>query len=273
VVKRRDIVTFLSDYGLQDEFVGVCHGVMLRIAPHLRIVDVHHNIYRQNILHGAVVLQQSLPYLPDSVHLAVVDPAVGSERRAIAIESGWGEVFVGPDNGLLMPAAAASGGVKHVVELTDQRFMLTPKSHTFHGRDVFAPVAAHIGNGVDLAELGEELQPSDLVPLDIPIAWVHDDHLHAEILQIDRFGNLQLNFGKEQLDKVGLNHGRACEVRVEGHRLTVSLGATFSDVEPGEFVLVEDAYRCISLAVNNGDAAAKLRAISGSTAIVGPTES
>lgn len=271
-MKRREIVTFLSDYGLQDEFVGVCHGVMLRIAPHLRIVDVHHNIHRQNILHGAVVLRQSLPYLPDSVHLAVVDPAVGSERRAIAIESGWGEVFVGPDNGLLIPAAEASGGVKRAVELTDQRFMLTPMSHTFHGRDVFAPVAAHVGNGVDLNELGEELRPGDLVPLEVPTAWIHDDHLHAEVLQIDRFGNLQLNFGKEQLDEVGLNHGAECEVRVEGHRLSAPLKATFADVEPGSFVLVEDAYRCISLAINNGDAAAKLRANSGSTAIVGPTE-
>ncbi|MDQ3878405.1 MAG: SAM-dependent chlorinase/fluorinase [Actinomycetota bacterium] len=271
-MKRRDVVTFLSDYGLQDEFVGVCHGVILRIAPHLRIVDVHHNINRQNILHGAVVLRQSLPYLPDSVHLAVVDPSVGSERRAIAIESGWGEVFVGPDNGLLIPAVEASGGVKHAVELSDQRFMLTPMSHTFHGRDVFAPMAAHIGNGVDLSELGESLEPTDLVPLEIPTAWVHDDHLHAEVLQIDRFGNLQLNFGTEQLDKVGLNHGTSCEIRLEGHRLTAPLKTTFADVEPGDFVLVEDSYRYISLAVNNGDAAAKLRATTGSTAIVGPTE-
>ncbi|MFN2595343.1 MAG: S-adenosyl-l-methionine hydroxide adenosyltransferase family protein [Actinomycetota bacterium] len=273
-MKRREIVTFLSDYGLQDEFVGVCHGVMLRIAPHLRIVDVHHNIYRQNILHGAVVLRQSLPYLPDSVHLAVVDPAVGSERRAIAIESGWGEVFVGPDNGVLVPAVEASGGVKHAFELTDQRFMLTPMSHTFHGRDVFAPVAAHIGNGVDLSELGNEVKASDLVPLEIPTAWIHDDHLHAEVLQVDRFGNLQLNFGKEQLEKVGLNDGGCvCEVRVEGHRLSAPICETFADVDAGEFVLVEDAYRCISLAINNGDAAAKLRANTGSTAIVGPTES
>lgn len=270
-MKRRDVVTFLSDYGLQDEFVGVCHGVILRIAPHLRIVDVNHNIYRQNILHGAVVLKQSLPYLPDSVHLAVVDPSVGSERRSIAIESGWGEVFVGPDNGLLIPAVEASGGVKHAVELTDQRFMLTPMSFTFHGRDVFAPVAAHIGNGVDLSELGDRLEPTDLVPLEIPTAWVHDDHLHAEVLQVDRFGNLQLNFGTEQLDKVGLNNGSSCEVRVEGHRLTAPLKTTFADVEPGDFVLIEDSYRYISLAVNNGDAAAKLRAATGSTAIVGPT--
>ncbi|MDQ3963546.1 MAG: SAM-dependent chlorinase/fluorinase [Actinomycetota bacterium] len=267
----RQIATFVSDYGLEDEFVGVCHGVMLRIAPHLRVVDVHHNVLRQDIRHGAVVLQQSVRFLPDSVHLAVVDPSVGADRRAVVIETAWGEIFVGPDNGLLLPAAEITGGITRVFELTDLRFMLTPVSRTFQGRDVFAPAAAHIANGVDPAEFGPEVASTQLVRLEIPSAWVHDDHLHAEVLQVDRFGNLQLNLGTDLLDELGLVNNGHLEVRLEGHRLHVPYGTTFADVAAGEFVLVEDSYRQLSLAINKGDAAARLRARAGSTAIVGPT--
>lgn len=269
-VKKRDIVTFLSDYGLEDEFVGVCHGVMLRVAPHLKVVHLHHNILRQDIRHGAIVLQQSVAYLPDSVHLAVVDPSVGSTRKAIVVETGWGEVYVGPDNGLLMPAAASSGGVKGAYEIADERFMLTPVSRTFQGRDVFAPAAAHVANGVDPSEFGPRIDADDLVPLEVPKAWVHDDHLHAEVLQVDRFGNLQLNFGMPELDQVGLRDTEHLEVRLEGQRLKVPFGSTFADVKAGEFVVVCDSYQQLSLAVNKGDAAARLRASAGSTAIVGP---
>ncbi len=264
------IVTFLSDYGLEDEFVGVCHGVMLRIAPQLRIIHVHHNILRQDIRHGAIVLQQSIRFLPTAVNLAVVDPGVGSDRRAIAIESPSGHVFVGPDNGLLTPAADDAGGIARAVELTEDRFFLSPISHTFQGRDVFAPAAAHIASGVDLGELGPALDPGDLELLEIADAWVHDDHLHAEVLQVDRFGNLQLNFDRPSLEKVGLATGDSLEVRLEGHRLNVPFGTSFADVKTGDFVLIEDSYQHLSLAVNKGDAAARLRARAGSTAIVGP---
>jgi S-adenosylmethionine hydrolase len=270
-VGKRQIVTFVSDYGLEDEFVGVCHGVMLRIAPTIQVVHVHHNILRQDIRHGAIVLQQSVRYLPDSVHLAVVDPSVGSGRRAVVLESTWGEVFVGPDNGVLIPAAKDCGGIKRAFEITDKRFMLTPVSRTFQGRDVFAPAAAHVASGVDPAEMGPAVEASDLVQLEIPDAWIHDDHLHAEVLQVDRFGNLQLNVGSQMLEDLGLVGNGALEVRLEGHRLTVPLGATFADVGPGQYVMIEDSYRHLSLAVNKGDAAAQLRARAGSTAIVGPT--
>lgn len=269
-MEKRQIVTFLSDYGLEDEFVGACHGVMLRIAPAIQVVHVHHNILRQDIRHGAIVLQQSVRYLPDSVHLAVVDPSVGSGRRAVVVESSWGEVFVGPDNGLLIPAAIDCGGIKRAIEITDRRFMLTPVSRTFQGRDVFAPAAAHVANGVDPSEMGPEIDPGDLVQLEIPSAWVHDDHLHAEVLQVDRFGNLQLNVAAQMLEELGLIGTDDLEVRLEGHRLQVPLGTTFADVDSGSFIMVEDSYRHLSLAINKGDAAAHLRARAGSTAIVGP---
>ena len=267
---KREIVAFLSDYGLEDEFVGVCHGVMLGIAPHVRVIDVHHNILRQDIRHGAVVLRQTAKFLPEAVHLAVVDPSVGSRRRAIAVETRWGEVFVGPDNGLIIPAALERGGIKAAYDLTDARFHLTPVSKTFQGRDVFAPVAAHLANGTSPADLGELVPTEDLVKLEIPEAWVHDDHLHAEVLQVDRFGNLQLNFVRDALETVGLREGAMLEIRLEGHRLRVPFAATFADVKPGEFVLVEDSYHYLSLAINKGDAAAKLRATLASTVIVGP---
>jgi S-adenosyl-L-methionine hydrolase (adenosine-forming) len=269
-VKKREVVTFLSDYGLEDEFVGVCHGVMVGIAPHLKIIDVNHNILRQDIRHGAIVLQQSIPFLPDSVHLAVVDPTVGSHRRAVAVETGWGETFVGPDNGLLIPAVRSSGGIRRVHEIVNESFLLRPVSRTFHGRDVFAPASAHIANGVEPAELGPSLAEEDLVQLEIPKAWPHDDHLHAEVLQIDRFGNLQLNVFPPQLEDIGLNGGMRVELRLEGHRLAVMFASAFADVKTGDFVLVEDSYRYLSLAVNKGDARAKLRAHAGSTVIVGP---
>lgn len=270
-MEKRQIVTFLSDYGLEDEFVGVCHGVMLRIAPGLKIVDVHHNILRQDIRHGAIVLQQSVRYLPDSVHLAVVDPSVGSHRRAVVLQTAWGEVFVGPDNGVLIPAAKDCGGITAATELTDRRFMLTPVSKTFQGRDVFAPAAAHVAAGVEPTEMGPSIDPTELVDLEIPTAWVHDDHLHGEVLQVDRFGNLQLNVGRSQLEELELVGNGQIEVRLEGHRIHVPLGATFADVDSGNFVLIEDSYRHLSLAINKGDAAAHLRARAGSTAIVGPT--
>ena len=270
-MQKRQIVTFVSDYGLEDEFVGICHGVMLRIAPWIQVVHVHHNILRQDIRHGAIVLQQSVKYLPDSVHLAVVDPSVGSHRRAIVVQTAWGEIFVGPDNGLVIPAAQDAGGITRAFEITDRRFMLTPVSRTFQGRDVFAPAAAHVAAGVDPSEMGPAIEPEDLVPLEIPEAWVHDDHMHAEVLQVDRFGNLQLNMHTGQLEELGLTSNGDLEVRLEGHRLNVPLGATFADVDAGSFVLIEDSYRHLSLAVNKGDAAGRLRARAGSTAIVGPS--
>lgn len=268
---KRSIVTFLSDYGLQDEFVGVCHGVMLGIKSDLRIIDIHHNILRQDVRHGAIVLQQSIKFMPEGVHLAVVDPSVGTERLPVAIETGHGQIFVAPDNGLVMPAVDECGGVKSAHLLTNRSLMLSPMSATFHGRDVFAPAAAHIANGVDLKEFGPEVPADELVGLEIPVAWPHDDHLHAEVLQLDRFGNLQLNFNQRVLEEVGMAAGKRVEIRMEGHRLQVAWGKNFADVEVGEFVLVEDSYENLSLAVNKGDAAERLQAAAGSSIIVGPS--
>jgi S-adenosylmethionine hydrolase len=162
-----DWITFTSDYGLDDHFVGVCHGVMARVAPRARVLDVSHAVAAQDVRQGAVVLAQAVPYLPRAVHLAVVDPGVGTGRGMVAVEAG-GQVLVGPDNGLLVWAAEALGGVERVHALENPAFRLAPVSRTFHGRDVFAPAAGHLAAGVDPAELGPGLDPGGLVRLERP---------------------------------------------------------------------------------------------------------
>ena len=143
------VITFLTDFGLADDFVGVCHGVMKRIAPDCEVIDITHGIAPQAVLQGALTLANTLPYMPSGVHLAVVDPGVGTGRRALALRSGDGRFFVGPDNGLLLPAAERLGGIEAAHELTNPEYMLEPVSRTFHGRDVFSPAAAHLASGVD----------------------------------------------------------------------------------------------------------------------------
>jgi S-adenosyl-L-methionine hydrolase (adenosine-forming) len=177
---------------------------------------------------------------------------------------------VGPDIGLLIAAAGECGGAEAAFEFSKLTYLLSPVSRTFHGRDIFAPAAAHIATGVDPDDLGPRVDCDGLVQLEMPESWVHDDHVHAEVLQVDRFGNLQLNVALGLLEQLELLGGSPLEVRMEGHRLTVPFARTFADVETGEFLLVEDSYQRLSLAINNGDAAGKLQAAAGSTAIIGP---
>src|SRR5205809_7669616 len=196
-------VTFLSDYGLHDEFVGTCHGVIKRIAPDVQIVDLTHGIPPQNVLHGALVLAKTLEYVPLGVHLAVVDPGVGTARRPLALEDGEGRLYVGPDNGLLVPAAEAGGGIAAVHELANPRYALERVSRTFHGRDLFAPAAAHLALGVKLDDLGPPVAPDALVRLDLPEPDVRADRIDAVVLDIDRYGNMQLNLTRAELDQIG----------------------------------------------------------------------
>ena len=246
------VVTFLSDYGLDDDFVGVCHGVIAQIAPQTRVIDVTHGIARHDVRAGALVLQRALPYMPAGVHLAVVDPEVGAQRRAVALACAeQGRLLVGPDNGLLSLAAARFGGVLEAVEIGRSPLRLEPVSASFHGRDVFAPVAAHLATGATaLAEAGSPLDPAELVGLVLPRARACDGGLVAHVLQADRYGNVVLDAGHADLSASGLRLGRA--LTVNGHRALFA--RTFADVPPGELVLYEDGYRVLSLAVNRGSA-------------------
>src|SRR3954447_11931438 len=201
------MVTFLSDFGLQDDFVGTCHGVMKRIAPAVEIIDITHGIPPQQVLQGALVLCNTLPYMPEGVHLAVVDPGVGSHRRPLALRTDDGRILIGPDNGLLMPAADALGGVQEVHELANSDYALDSVSRTFHGRDLFSPAAAHLALGVPLGELGPPIDPEALVRLDLPQPEVGQQRIRALVLGVDRFGNIALNLARDHLDAASIVPG------------------------------------------------------------------
>ncbi|HEY0346203.1 MAG TPA: SAM-dependent chlorinase/fluorinase [Solirubrobacteraceae bacterium] len=249
------VVTFLSDYGLDDDFVGVCHGVIARIAPQARVIDVTHGIARHDVRAGALVLRRALPFMPAGVHLAVVDPGVGSQRRAVALRVAEEDrLLVGPDNGLLMAAAERFGGVVEAVDVGCSPLRLEPVSASFHGRDVFAPVAAQLAAGVPLAAAGELLDPAQLVALALPRAQRAGDGLLAHVLEADRYGNVALDVEHAQLAGSGLRLGRA--VTVNGERALYA--STFADVPAGALLLYEDGYRTLALAVNRGSALAAL---------------
>jgi S-adenosylmethionine hydrolase len=244
-------ITFLSDYGSADDFVGVCHAVMARIAPDARIIDLSHGIGRHDVRSGALVLRRALPYCAPGVHLAVVDPEVGGDRLAVALRTAEEDrVLVGPDNGLLSLAARRFGGAVEAVDLSLSPHRLEPAAATFHGRDIFSPVAAAIAAGVHLAEAGEPIDPDDLVVLEMPLAHAEADEIVAHAVSIDRFGNVMLDVEHEELASFGLRLGHP--MQVNGRACVYA--TTFADVPPGELLVYEDAYRTLALAVNRGSA-------------------
>ena len=252
-------ITFLSDYGLSDEFVGVVHGVIAGICPEARVIDITHGIPRHDVRAGASVLSRALPYLPAGVHLAVVDPDVGAQRRALALRTGEeGRLLVGPDNGLLAPAAERFGGVAEVVEISASPWRLEPVSATFHGRDLFAPVAARLAGGAPLASAGAPLDPAELVTIERTAPRREAGALVAHVVGIDAFGNANLDAGHDDLVEGGLKLGDPLAARAGSRRVRGVVARTFSDVAPGALLLYEDAGGALALAVNGGDAAALL---------------
>jgi len=255
-------VSFLSDFGLQDDFVGTCHGVIKRIAPETQIIDITHGIPAQQILQGALVLASTLPYVPVGVHLAVVDPGVGSSRRALALQDGEGRVFVGPDNGLLIPAADQAGIVA-AHELANPQYALGTISRTFHGRDLFAPAAAHLALGVAIGELGPPIDADALVRLDVPQPELGPDKIGACVLYVDSFGNVALNITREHIVEVGIVPGTQVELELGGERYYAVAARTFADARSGDIMLYEDSYRNMSIAISGGNAGEMLHARAG----------
>ncbi len=253
------VITFLSDYGLADDFVGVCHGVIATICPQAKVIDLTHGIARHDVRAGAMILRAALPFTPVGVHLAVVDPDVGAERRAVALRAADGRLLVGPDNGLLTLAAEVGGGVVEAVDIARSKFRLEPVSATFHGRDIFAPVAAHLAAGIPLEEAGEPLEPAELVALELPRPRREGGQLVVHAVYIDRFGNVQLDAGHEDLPGSGLRLGHAVKLRV-GSEVSqpARYARTFADVSPGELLLYEDAQRKLAVAISHGSAADQL---------------
>jgi hypothetical protein len=248
-------ISFLSDFGLQDDFVGTCHGVIKRIAPEAQIIDITHGIEPQAVLQGALVLASTIPYMPEGVHLAVIDPGVGSGRRCLALRDARGRLYVGPDNGLLVPAAEKLGGIVQAWELTNAAYILEPVSHTFHGRDVFAPAAAHLATGVAPEELGPAVEPGSLVRLELPKPEVGQSRIRATVLYIDRFGNVQLNLSRSDVEQAGIAPGTRLELDVGVDRYYATAAGTFADARAGDIILYEDAYENIAVAITDGNAA------------------
>jgi S-adenosylmethionine hydrolase len=248
------VITFLSDFGLEDDFVGTCHGVIAGIAPEARVLDVTHGIAPQAVLTGALVLRSTTPFMPVGVHLAVVDPDVGGNRRAVAIQTTNGRIFVGPDNGLLT-LAADDLGIAAAHELTEPRYRLPEVSRTFHARDLFAPAAAHLALGVAIGELGPPIDPHSLVRIEVPEPQLGRTQISATVLVIDRFGNVSTNAKREHVDALGVVDGDRIEIRLTLDRYYAVLVQTFADAPPGELILFEDSYGFVTLAISRGDAA------------------
>jgi S-adenosyl-L-methionine hydrolase (adenosine-forming) len=260
-------LSFLTDYGLEDGFVAACHGVAARIAPHARVIDVTHLIPPGDIRRGAAVLAQTVPYLPPAVHVAVVDPGVGTARRGIAVAAG-NSVFVGPDNGLLSWAVTASGGAARAFSLTNRELWLGQVTATFHGRDIFMPVAAHLAADAELASSGTEIDVGDLVALPVPERLVRDSTAEGEVLTVDRFGNVQLSVTASDAAEIGVTSAGTVLVQFAQLRLAVPYRDTFGAVAPGELVAFADSAGLVSLAVNGGNAAQRLGLAPGARVIL-----
>lgn len=268
--RRYDTISFLTDYGTVDEFVGVVKGVIRDIAPHVVVIDLTHEIGPFDVRAGSLTLARSISYLPVGVVLAVVDPGVGTDRRGVAIEVAGGDgVLVGPDNGLLAPAAAMAGGAERAVVLTNAEFHLSAPGATFAGRDIFAPVAAHLCNGVDLFDLGEPIDTDLLIPGVVPLPRSEGDVLVAEVLWVDRFGNCQLNVGPDELAMFG-DPVRVTVGELSGDPIVrvASRSATFHDLGSGSLGLVTDSYGMLALALDRRSAAAELGVAAGDQVVV-----
>ena len=264
-------ICFISDYGLTGVLVGSCKGVMMGIAPQATIIDVTHSVPGFDVIRGAETLRHATRYMPeDAVYLAVVDPGDKTKRRALAAEVRSEAYLVGPDNGLLLPAAQALGGIVRVVHLTDPRYHVQPVSNTFHGRDVFSPVAAHLAAGADLDDLGEQMPPASMISIDFPeFRQEPGGGLTAEIIDIDRFGNARLSVMQED---VHLRYGTPLEIGVRDESMDARYVETFGASETGDLVLVPDSHWRLSLAVNKGNAARALLLSVGDEVRVGPSE-
>lgn len=252
-------ITFLSDYGDEDEFAGVCRAVIRQIAPDAPLIDLTHGVGRQGIRHGALSLANALPFAPPGVHLAVVDPGVGTSRRAVAVTTmEEGRFLVGPDNGLLWPSIQRFGGAARAIDISSSPFRLEPVSATFHGRDLFAPVAAHLALGATLDEAGEKFEPSELVTLDLPEPEISDGMALGHALYADHYGNVTLNLGPGQAEAAGIVPGGRVEVKAPDGDFVAMWTRTFEEVAPGDLLLYTTSSDRLALAANNGSAAGLL---------------
>ncbi len=249
-------IVFLSDFGYRNEWVGICHAVINKIAPESHVIDLSHGVPPLDVRAGALLLSDSLPYLRhDAVVLAVVDPSVGRELD-IAIKTGNGRILVGPDNGLLAPAWRAAEGVANAVSITSSEILLEPVSQSFHARDVFAPAAAHLAAGASLDDLGEPIEPQTLVDLHVSEPTVEPGKIACEVLDLNRFGNVQLNVRTSHLAAAGLDQAERISVEATSGSAIVKRVATYADLTEGEWGLMVDPRGWLSVIRGNPSNAA-----------------
>jgi S-adenosylmethionine hydrolase len=262
----RPLISLLTDFGLRDPSAAILHGVIATIAPDARVIDVSHEVHKFAIRDGALLLWCALPYLPVGYHVAVVDPGVGTERRPVALRAARGDVLIGPDNGLLMAGADRLGGVTEARLLEANAYRLPVVSTSFHGRDIFAPAAAHLAAGVEFEALGPAVDTAGLVRSPIPDAVINPGELATSVVYVDTFGNVKLAGLRADLEAaIGpVTPGDRLMVEFAGHASSpkrvevLTWQATFGDTEPGQVLLYEDSYGRLCIATNQGNAAADL---------------
>lgn len=263
-------ISFLSDFGLADEFVGVVRGVIAKLAPDSMVIDVTHGIPRGNIMAGALAMTRAIQYLPEGVALMVVDPGVGSGRKAIAAETEWG-YFVGPDNGLMSPAVALTGGASRIVSIENPEVMIPSPGATFHGRDIFAPAAALLASGdVALGDLGPELAGDEVTPLLLPLSEIKPGAVKGQCWWVDQFGNAQTNIGPDDLVEIGLAPGSQVNIQIGASAQPVGWHNSYSEAGEGEPLIHVDSSGLIAVAVNGGHAADMFRLANGVAITMSP---
>lgn len=247
-------ITFMSDFGLADEFVGVVQGVIARLAPDSRVIDLTHGVPRGDVRAGALALTRAVQYLPEGVVLAVVDPGVGGPRKAIAAETGMG-VFIGPDNGLLSPAVALVGGASHIVSIENPEARIPSAGATFAGRDIFAPAAALVASGeATLDDLGPEIDPDSVSPLLLPLPEISSNRIVGEAWWVDLYGNVQTNVGPDEMRLAGFRQKEEVTVAVGSTRHRAWWVDTYTDAAEGQLLVHVDSAGLIAFAVRGGRA-------------------
>lgn len=247
-------ITFLSDFGRSDEFVGVVHGVLAKLAPEARVIDLTHDVPQGNVRSGALALTRAIRYLPEGVLLAVVDPGVGTQRRAIAAETSWG-YFVGPDNGLMSPAVAMLGGAHRIVTIENPETRIPSPGETFHGRDVFAPAAALLASGeASIDDLGPVVDPNTVIPLLLPLPDIESGRAIGEVWWVDKFGNCQTNIDPDVLAELGIVAGATLRLSIGATVTEISWATAYGEVEKGEPLIHVDSAGLLAIAVRSGSA-------------------
>lgn len=268
LTSRRPLITLTTDFGVQSQSVGIMEITARMLAPQADIVHLMHGLPAFDI-HAAARTMESLFYAPPGFHVCVCDPGVGTSRKAIVCKSGRGDYLIGPDNGVLIPAARLLGGIGQVHEIVNPRYMRTPVSPIFHGRDVFVPAAAHLANGVQLEELGPSFPPEELNPAPYEEATWEGNVLHVMIIQINKFGALHLNITHATYEERDLHSGSLVNVVLpNGQVVSLTVASTFGDVRPKEHVILRDDYGRIEIATNLGSFATDFGLSIGETLIL-----